>query len=672
MQIKKKDAIWAISLSIFLVIISAGVFWSQKVNAAAAKDKPYQAIVKVNTYTLNEFNDLSLFASGSGIIFDASGLVLTNYHVTTIEEEFDNTQKETSFQICLTQDPNLEPNCDWVGQLVAKDKDLDVAILQIRKQNSDASTAETFPYLDLDKLNASVTNDKITVLGYPGIGDETITITEGIISGKVNKYNSDWLKTDAVISFGSSGGAAINKYGYVIGLISQAHSDLLGSLGYLINMSSLRSWIDTNKTQVSQAASFENRIHDLSAKQKAIKNVNTFQNDKPAFSITKPADWDFDYQNENSLLIHKKTDDDGGAATIVALPFPIPMSTDFVMTVLKKKLVDIGALSLLSVNKDEDITVNGLSGKKITMSIMGETQSVYYFVLDNYLLEINYDYGYAEKDKAIIEEIINSVSGTPGESISPVLQYENKNPKFYISANEGWSILGLNAKENVVEMYNIDEPNAYLGASVTMLEGSQKDFTNDDYLAYIKSMMETVNSTGAMLDIKFEITESNAHYKLNDELTDTVMMGLKVTKPSTGAILAMSTDYSVRAGDYYIDVDLSMFTDDATQFQALLVKVGPILSSLSLIELKNLNPEPAAEVIAVATTTPSILDKIWENKMILFAGLILLLVIILVIVLLKVRAKRKAQALAVAQAVIPQAAPNPVNNFNQNNINQIQ
>lgn len=672
MQIKKKNTIWVLTLGIFLVIISASIFWSQKVNAASVKDTPYKAIVKVNTYTLNEFNDLSLFASGSGIIFDASGLVLTNYHVTTIEEEFDNTQKETSFQICLTQDPNLEPNCDWIGQLVAKDKDLDVAILQIKKQNSDNLTAETFPYLDLDKLNASVTNDKITVLGYPGIGDETITITEGIISGKVNKYNSDWLKTDAVISFGSSGGAAINKYGYVIGLISRAHSDLLGSLGYLINMSSLRAWVETNKEKVSQIASFENRIHDLSAKQKAIKNVNTFQNNKPTFSITKPADWDFDYQNENSLLIRKKIDDDGGAVTIVASPFPIPMSTNFIMTIIKKKLIDLGALSLLSVNKEEDITINGLVGKKITLSIMGETQSVYYFVLDNYFLTISYDYGYTEKDKAIVEEIINSVSGIPGQVISPVLQYENNNPKFYLSVDEGWSILSLNAKEDVAEIYNNEEPNAFISADVTMLKGSQKDFNNDDYLAYIKSMLNTVNSAGAMLDMKFEIIDSNAHYKLNDELTDVVMMGAKITKLSTGAILDISKNYSVRVGDYYVDVDVSMFTDDETKFQALLVKAEPILASLSLTGFKDLSPKPTVEVIAVATTTPSMLDKIWENKMILFAGLILLLIIILVIILLKIRTKHKAQAMAIVQAVIPQATPNPVNNLNQNNINQIQ
>ncbi len=666
---KKQNTMWVITLSVFLVIISVGAFWLNKVIAASAKDTPHQAIVKVNTYTLDKYNNLSLFASGSGIIFDASGLVLTNYHVTTIEEEFDNTQKETSFQICLTQDPNLEPNCNWIGQLVAKDKDLDVAILQIKKQNSDASVAEVFPYLDLDKLNASVTNDKITVLGYPGIGDETITITEGIISGKVNKYNSDWLKTDAVISFGSSGGAAINKYGYVIGLISQAHSDLLGSLGYLINISSLRNWIEANRAKVSQPASFENRIYDISAKQKAIKNVNTFQNDKPAFSITKPADWDFSYKNENSLLINKKTDDDSGAATVVVSPFPISMSPDFVMTAIKKKLVDLGALSLLSINKDEDIVINGLTGKKITLSIMGETESIYYFVLDNYLLEVNYDYGYAEKDKTIIDVIINSLSGTAEQAIAPVLQYENNSPKFYLSSTPDWPILALNTKEDVAELYNISEPNSYISVDVTKLDSSQKAFNNDDYLAYIKSMMETVNSAGAMLDMKFEIIESNAHYKLSDELTDTVMIHGKISKLSTGAILAFDTDYSVRSGDYYIDIDLSMFTDDEAKFQTVLTNTQPILASLSLTGFKDLSPKPTAEVIAVATTTPSLLAKIWEYKMFLLIALILLIVIILVIVLLKIRAKRKAQALATAQAVIPQAAVMPTVTVDQNNIN---
>ena len=652
MQRKTKITTWSVALGFLLVCMVIASSWSNRVMADSVKDAPYQAIVKINTYTLDEYNNLSIFSSGSGIIFDASGLVLTNYHVTTIEEEFDNSERETSFQVCLTEDPGVEPVCDWTGQMVAKDKDLDVAILQIKEPPSEG---EMFPYLDLDQLNANVTNDTLTVLGYPAIGDETITITEGIISGKVNKYNKDWLKTDAVTSFGSSGGAAINQYGYVIGLISRAHSDLLGSLGYLINVSSLSDWIEANRNQASQTASFEGRISDLSAKQKALEETDTYQNDKPFFSIVKPNDWDFDYQNENALMIHKKNYNECGIVGIMASPFPIPASTDFVMTRINQRLLEVGALSLLNINKDEDLVINGLSGKKVTLSIMGETQSFYYFVLDNYFLEISYDYGYTEKDQAMVDEIINSLSATPGQVLTPVVQYENDSPKFYLSSNASWPILDINSKERAAEMYNVDEPKAFVSAGVAKLESSQKDFNNDDYLNYIKGTIDTVNSAGAMLDINFDIMESNAHYQLNDELTDVIMLHSQMTKPSTGDILGISTEYYLREGDYYIGVDLSMFTDDITEFQSVLSEVQPILNSLSLVGFQELDGVTGGETNetedtdsigetdnVLKDTLKSSLEHVKNNKLIWILSLFGVVIIILVIVFIKIRGKRKS------------------------------
>src|SRR3989344_4613374 len=102
--------------------------------ALAAPDptaKPYQAIVKINTYVLDKYSNLSLAGSGSGIIIDPAGLVLTNYHVTTEEEEFDDSLRETSYQICLTIDPDQGADCSYMGRMVSRNKDLDVAILKL-------------------------------------------------------------------------------------------------------------------------------------------------------------------------------------------------------------------------------------------------------------------------------------------------------------------------------------------------------------------------------------------------------------------------------------------------------------------------------------------------------------------------------------------------------------
>ncbi|PIX92559.1 hypothetical protein COZ26_01160, partial [Candidatus Kuenenbacteria bacterium CG_4_10_14_3_um_filter_39_14] len=55
-------------------------------------------------------------------------------------------------------------------------------------------------------------------------------------------------------------GAAINSTGKVIGITSQAHSDLLGTLGYIINISSVTNWVNQNKNNTAQTNTLLNRL----------------------------------------------------------------------------------------------------------------------------------------------------------------------------------------------------------------------------------------------------------------------------------------------------------------------------------------------------------------------------------------------------------------------------
>jgi len=62
-------------------------------------------------------------------------------------------------------------------------------------------------------------------LGYPGIGGETITFTEGAVSGFTSERAVEgraWIKTDATIAGGNSGGMAVNAAGELIGIPTRA------------------------------------------------------------------------------------------------------------------------------------------------------------------------------------------------------------------------------------------------------------------------------------------------------------------------------------------------------------------------------------------------------------------------------------------------------------------
>ncbi|MEW1810348.1 trypsin-like peptidase domain-containing protein [Pseudarthrobacter phenanthrenivorans] len=156
---------------------------------------------------------------GSGVVYSADGLILTNEHVirgaTTVEVGFADGQRVE-------------------GTVKASDAVTDLALVQAKRTGLPKPTYQS----DLPKVGEGA-----LVLGSP-LGFEN-TATAGIISGLHRSIpgsasNSlslvDLIQTDAPISPGNSGGAVINMRGEVIG-ISEAYippSSGAVSLGFAI------------------------------------------------------------------------------------------------------------------------------------------------------------------------------------------------------------------------------------------------------------------------------------------------------------------------------------------------------------------------------------------------------------------------------------------------------
>ena len=156
---------------------------------------------------------------GSGVVYSADGLILTNEHVirgaTTVEVGFADGQRVE-------------------GTVKASDAVTDLALVQANRTGLPKPTYQS----DLPKVGEGA-----LVLGSP-LGFEN-TATAGIISGLHRSIpgsasNSlslvDLIQTDAPISPGNSGGAVINMRGEVIG-ISEAYippSSGAVSLGFAI------------------------------------------------------------------------------------------------------------------------------------------------------------------------------------------------------------------------------------------------------------------------------------------------------------------------------------------------------------------------------------------------------------------------------------------------------
>ncbi|MHC4885173.1 MAG: Do family serine endopeptidase [Planctomycetota bacterium] len=138
-------------------------------------------------------------SQGSGFIFDAKGLVLTNNHVI-----------EKAKEITVT----LPDKRTFDAKVVGRDPKSDLAVLRIKKPEG---TLPMIPLGDSDKLRVG---EIVMAIGAPfGLAK---TVTTGIVSAKGRvvglAHYEDFIQTDAAINPGNSGGPLINLDGQVIGI----------------------------------------------------------------------------------------------------------------------------------------------------------------------------------------------------------------------------------------------------------------------------------------------------------------------------------------------------------------------------------------------------------------------------------------------------------------------
>ena len=150
---------------------------------------------------------------GSGVMVDASGLVVTNNHVI-----------EGADQVKVS----LSDKREFEAEIVLKDSRTDLAVLRLK------DVKEKFPTLDLDNSDDLQVGDVVLAIGNPfGVGQ---TVTHGIISALartqvgITDYQF-FIQTDAAINPGNSGGALVDMSGKLAGINTAIFSRSGGSQG---------------------------------------------------------------------------------------------------------------------------------------------------------------------------------------------------------------------------------------------------------------------------------------------------------------------------------------------------------------------------------------------------------------------------------------------------------
>jgi S1-C subfamily serine protease len=181
------------------------------------------------------------FGWGSGTLLSADGYILTNHHVTDVSDVIDQVKDQPNIKIregelvvLLTKRSDQPAVATYIAEVVADSEDLDLAVLKITKDLSGKavdSSALNLPYVELGDSDGIDLGDTINIFGYPGIGGDTITFTSGNVSG----FDSDsgvkgraWIKTDATIAGGNSGGTGVDNEGKLIGVPTRIFSNKEG------------------------------------------------------------------------------------------------------------------------------------------------------------------------------------------------------------------------------------------------------------------------------------------------------------------------------------------------------------------------------------------------------------------------------------------------------------
>jgi S1-C subfamily serine protease len=163
---------------------------------------------------------------GSGVIVGADGSILTNYHVIHDKEN----RLHEIFIVGRFSKPNEAPQLQCAGHPNRSklQPELDLALIKCDMDLDGRTWNPTSAggiWATLGEARASdiKMGQRLFVLGYPDVGGGGLTLSEGEVEGWTGEDGTqgrDFIKTDASITHGNSGGPVVDDQGRLVGVAS--------------------------------------------------------------------------------------------------------------------------------------------------------------------------------------------------------------------------------------------------------------------------------------------------------------------------------------------------------------------------------------------------------------------------------------------------------------------
>ena len=213
LKLKTTTALAVIALQMFAAAANTQSSKSNRGLSSEARTRIRQAISAVGLILVRNNGDAEGRGPrprGSAVVVRQDGVIATNFHVVARDK---STELYDEIYLALPDDGVLDISASHLYRLktVLINKDLDLALLKIANASSDA-----LPAIELGDSRAVRELDDLVIIGYPEKGGATVTVNSGTIEGKDVLEN--WIKTDARLIHGNSGGAAVNSDGKLIGI----------------------------------------------------------------------------------------------------------------------------------------------------------------------------------------------------------------------------------------------------------------------------------------------------------------------------------------------------------------------------------------------------------------------------------------------------------------------
>ncbi|MBL8858269.1 MAG: trypsin-like peptidase domain-containing protein [Planctomycetes bacterium] len=195
-----------------------------------------RALAAVVEITLDDSN-------GSGTLLTRDGWILTAAHVVL---DIGGKRPE-EVVVALTLDPKLPSRELFRARVHDVDSERDLALLKITRGFYGQPLPEVLdlPTVAIDFDATPPIGAVLFLVGYPSTGGQgprvSISATRGIVAGFETLEFGVILKTDAEITSGNSGGAALDERGRLVGVPTATIENGAGQIGYVHPVAGMRA-----------------------------------------------------------------------------------------------------------------------------------------------------------------------------------------------------------------------------------------------------------------------------------------------------------------------------------------------------------------------------------------------------------------------------------------------